>query len=86
LEDTRAIYLEQTLAPTSPEDLLSKLKDVTPHRSAIFRPITRADVYGGGKTKFDPNSFKITGEAYMMLKEFDWQQIMNFGARSESDV
>ena len=79
LEDTRAIFLEQTLAPTSPEDLLFKLKDVAPHRSAIFRPITRDDVYGGGKTKYDPNAFKITGEAYRKLQEFDWQQIMNFG-------
>jgi hypothetical protein len=73
------MYLEQTLAPTSPEDLLDKLKNVAPHRSAIFRPITRDDVYGGGKTKYDPNAFKITGEAYIMLQEFDWQQIMNFG-------
>ena len=79
LEDTRAMYLEQTLAPTSPEDLLDKLKNVAPHRSAIFRLITRADVYGGGKTKFDASTFKITGEAYSKLQEFDWQQIMNFG-------
>ena len=73
------MYLEQTLAPSSPEDLLDKLKNVAPHPSAIFRPITRADVYGGGKTKFDPSTFKITGEAYSKLQEFDWQQIMNFG-------
>lgn len=79
LEDTRAMYLEQTLAPKSPEDLLQKLKDVAPHRNAILSPITMADVYGGGKTKFDPNTFKIKADAYQALQDFDWQQIMNFG-------
>jgi hypothetical protein len=79
LEDTRAIYLEQTLAPTSPEDLLAKLKNVAPHKNEILTPITMADVFGGGKTKFDPSTCKIKADAYKSLQEFDWQQIMNFG-------
>jgi len=77
LEDTRARHFEQP--PTSREDLLDTLKNVAPHASRIMRPIAMDDVYGGGKTKFDANTFKITDKAYGKLQEFDWQQIMNFG-------
>jgi hypothetical protein len=73
--------LEDMTRPTSREDLLDTLKNVTPHHSSILRPITRADVYGGGKTKFDPNTFKIEDKAYDDLQEFDWQQIMSFAAK-----
>ena len=81
LEDTRALYLEQTLKPSSPEDLLDKLKDVVPHPSEILRRITQNDVWGNQKTRFDPDAFKLSANAYKKFQEFDWQQIMNFGGK-----
>ena len=85
LEDTRALYLEETLKPSSPEDLLSKLSNVTPYKSEILRPITKSDVWGSSKTKYDPDAFKIDATAFKKLQEFDWQQIMNF-SQGKMDV
>ena len=79
LEDLRAMWLEQTLKPSRPEDLYEMLKLVTPHASGILKPIEPSDVFVGYQTKYDPNAYKITSSAYNSLPNFDWQQIMNFG-------
>ena len=79
LEDLRAMWLEQTLKPSRPEDLYDMLKLVTPHTSGILKPIEPSDVFVGYQTKYDPNAYKITSSAYNSLPNFDWQQIMNFG-------
>ena len=72
-EAMRAKHFEQP--PTSREDLLHKLKNVTPHTSRILLPVTIKDVYEGNK--FD-DTFKITSVSYKQLQDFDWEEILDF--------
>jgi hypothetical protein len=72
-EAMRAKHFEQP--PTSREDLLHKLKNVTPHTSRILLPVTIKDVYEGNK--FD-DTFKITAVSYKQLEDFDWEEILDF--------
>ena len=79
LEDLRAMWLEETLKPSRPEELYDMLKLVTPQKSKILRPMCPSDVLDAYQTRYDPNAYKITSSAYKTLPNFNWQQIMNFG-------
>jgi hypothetical protein len=76
LDDLRGLYLEETLKPSSPEDLYQKLQKVVPQRNETMRAITRADLWPG--KELVPGVCKISALVYDDLPEFKWQQIMNF--------
>ena len=82
-QDIKALHLESTYNPSSPEALFDALPEVLPAVTSMVRQATAEELKAG----CDPTGvFKVTGiDALIQCPRWNWKQLYNFATTMKHD-
>ncbi len=86
VEDIRAMYLEDRLKPTDPEDLYARIRDLAPVTTNLLRPMEPSEQWNTEKP-FNPRVYKfVSPDVFAQVPKFSWHQVFNFDPKALMDT